>query len=346
MSKILVITDRRTHSPAESLYQIIDHLRQAPEVTAVYVADRADSMNASFFYALHEECQALSVFEPDADYSFNGKVYPCQSIPLSTFDAVWLRMDHPLSRDFLRYIARKFRGKFIVNRPKALVHTSTKLFLKSLEDVLGDLMPPVIVSQSAANIEKFAQQHPHGVVLKSWWTFHGNGVMRWCPSGSTDFETKEDVQLFLNQTGPCLIMPFLTPPDGQQSDNRLLVMNGKILGTYQRVPGKTWQCNLSAGGKAQFVDPTEREIEIIRRLDPIMRWHGISIYGIDCLVNDKGERVLSEINSANVGGFLKCQEFTGKPYCELVAKTLVRMINANSYALEPEALAPGMLVDT
>lgn len=345
MSTILVITDRRTHSPAESLYELCRLLKAEPSVDRVFVADRADTMNASFFYALHEECQALSVFEVDADYTYEGKVYPRHSMALTDFDAVWLRMDHPLSRDFLRYVARKFRGKFIVNRPKALVHTSTKLFLKSLVDVLGNLMPPVIVSQSATTIGKFAQNHGHGVVLKSWWSFHGNGVMRWCPEGDTDFQTPEEVQMFLNQTGPCLIMPFLNPPV-QQSDNRLLVMNGKILGAYQRVPGKTWQCNLSAGGTAQFVDPTEREIEIIRRLDPIMRWHGISIYGVDCLLNDNGERVLSEINSANVGGFLKRQEFTGKPYCQMVATTLARMIEEQSYALEPIEPQPGMLVDT
>lgn len=333
---VLVMTDTKLYNGRESIFPLIRELCQCPQIKNVYLTDRGDSTNGSFFYALDPDCSAITVRKCDENFTLDQvRRYKRKPMAIKDFDAVIIKMNHPVTHEFLRYVARKFRGKFVFNKPKGLVHTSTKLFLKSLEDVLGDLMPPVTICRSGNGAEKFMAQHPGGIVLKSWWSHHGNGVVRWRTEGETDFTSKEDVQTFLDQGGPCLMMPFLNPPGGKQSDNRILVLNGKILGAFQRVPGPdSWQCNTAKGGSYSLTEISDREQTLIKKLDPIMRWHGIGLYGVDCLLNDQGERVLSEINTINAGGVNKVEDLTGKPYCKLTAYTIAKMMADNSYAVD------------
>ncbi len=333
---ILFMTDTKLYNGKESIFPLIREMCQCPQIDHVYLVDRGDSTNGSFFFALDPACSALTVRQCDENFALDQvRRYKRKPMALKDFDGVIIKMNHPVTHEFLRYVARKFRGKFMFNKPKGLVHTSTKLFLKSLEDVLGNLMPPVTICRSGNSAEKFMAQHENGIVLKSWWSHHGNGVVRWRTNGSTDFSSKEDVQTFIDQGGPCLMMPYLNPPEGKQSDNRILVLNGKILGAFQRVPGpENWQCNVAKGGSYSLVEISDREHTIIKKLDPIMRWHGIGLYGVDCLLNDNGERVLSEINTINAGGVNKMEDLTGKPYCQLTAYTIAKMMESNSYAIE------------
>ena len=47
---------------------------------------------------------------------------------------------------------------------------------------------------------------------------------------------------------------------------------------------------------------------------------------VPTLVNDNGKRVLSEINTANVGGFLQIQQTTDKRVFEVMAEELIRAL--------------------
>ena len=109
-----------------------------------------------------------------------------------------------------------------------------------------------------------------------------------------------------------------------QGDKRIILAGNHILGSSLRLPAEgSWLCNVAQGGSSvsSGIDPEEREL--IAGVLPFLREEGILIAGIDTLVGDHGERVLSEINSLSVGGFLNLQEQSGKPIIQQLVQIII-----------------------
>ena len=88
-----------------------------------------------------------------------------------------------------------------------------------------------------------------------------------------------------------------------EGDKRIIVVNGKTLGSSLRLPADgSWLCNVAMGGKSIVSKVAEEEVEIVKRINPTLSKMGIVMYGVDTLVGDDGKRVLSEINTTSIGG--------------------------------------------
>ena len=99
-----------------------------------------------------------------------------------------------------------------------------------------------------------------------------------------------------------------------QGDRRILIVGGEILGASLRLPRQgSWLCNVSQGGKLVANTPIDEEHKIIEMISPNLLDKGILLFGADTLVNDEGERVLSEINTISIGGFPQAETLTRKP---------------------------------
>jgi glutathione synthase len=160
------------------------------------------------------------------------------------------------------------------------------------------------------------------MVLKVLRSCGGKGVVRFRENGPTDIRTRDEAANFIQENGACLAMEYLDNPN--QSDNRLIVLDGEILGAIRRVPKPGgWLCNLSAGGSYEIAEPDAREIEMVRRITPSLRALGIQYYGVDTLIDANGNRMLSEINTTNAGGAWRYERVTGKPVCRMIADQFV-----------------------
>ena len=89
------------------------------------------------------------------------------------------------------------------------------------------------------------------------------------------------------------------------------------MGASLRLPAKeSWLCNVAMGGTSNFSEADEDELEIVRRVNPILSKMGIVMYGLDTLVDDDGKRVLSEINTTSIGGLPQIAKMTQQPLVE------------------------------
>lgn len=87
-----------------------------------------------------------------------------------------------------------------------------------------------------------------------------------------------------------------------QGDKRIIVANGRVVGATLKTPKEgSWLCSLARGGSSSFAKPDELEIRIAETISPVLTDKGIVFFGFDTLVDDDGHRVLSEINTLNVG---------------------------------------------
>ena len=346
-NNIIIITDSRTHAEIEAFYPMAAHLSQQSSVASVLVADRALMDNYDFFEGHNPNVSQLVVREVDGDYNYyNGEAqdkYPLKTVGIDEFDTIWTRMDHPVTDEFLAYLRDTFQnkhGKFVCHDPDGIMKTASKRFLAEIKDDMGDLMPDVKLCETARDVQAFQKAHPNGAVLKQLKSHGGKGVVRYNPNDpdNSDLNTQRDIEKFLEEAGPCLAMEFLQPE--VQSDNRIIVMNGEIIGAIQRTPGKDgWQCNLSSGGKFEGTEVSEREHDIVRHLNPYMRENGIFIYGVDALLNDNGERVLSEVNTANVGGITPLEQVSGTPYTLFVAQDFAKAAQNRTLKVQTKPIA-------
>ena len=115
-----------------------------------------------------------------------------------------------------------------------------------------------------------------------------------------------------------------------QGDKRIVVINGEIVGSALRLPPKGgWICNSSQGGNAHYAKADEREQWIVEQLNQALLPRGIAMYGVDTLVDDDGQRILSEVNTLSIGGVKQMAALSGKPLVKKSADLLVEYIQGN-----------------
>ncbi len=319
--KVLVLTDSSLHGPHEGIYVVLQSLIKENLIESVSVCDRNDDDNLHF-YRDRLDVGGLSVFEVDEWYDYETRHAHMNSFQsLEYFDAVWMFLDHPVSPEFLRYIKGMFPKAFIMNCPLGVEETSTKAVLEDLKREISSTtqyIPAIKVCTSIEDVEEFHKEYGD-IVLKALRDFGGAGVKRYKTNGETDIRTVQDVQTFLGkQGGQCLAMRYLENED--QSDKRTLVFRGQILGSVLRRPAKDgWLCNIASGGSAEISAPNIEEKTLVDVIDPWLQSKGIYYYGIDTLKDENGRRVLSEINTLNIGGAKIVQDLTGEDISYIIA---------------------------
>jgi len=325
--RFLVLTDHRTHSQENSLYPLVAMLATHPACAEVRVASRGIFRNDPFFNGqAGAPIWATSagpgfLFEPGGVFFEKG-----DPLTVPDFDVVLLRLARPLSDFFLHFLSYSFPETLFINDPIGIARTGNKSFLLEFPD----LCPPMRLCHSPEEALAFASAHP--IVMKPLKEYGGKGIFRITgrevQTGRESLpapEFLESIRAPLEKEG-YLAMKYLK--NVNRGDKRILVVNGKILASALRLPARdSWLCNVAQGGYsvAAVANPNERKI--IQRLIPVLREQGVVIFGADTLSNDRGKRVLSEINTLSIGGFPQAQEQTGRPILKQTIRLLMQYID-------------------
>ncbi len=321
--KILVLTDHSGHSRENSIYAMVPAMVNHPQVEQVDVATRGEILNNFFFKNLIPKSIFVSKADETFAFSPKGNAFKkgLRREFLKEYDAVWLRLPPPLSPEFLFFLKTVFAKKLIVNDPFGIYETGSKEFLMNFEE----FCPPMKVCKSIADIVEFKSQFP--IVLKPFREYGGRGLVR--IDGNRAWEGKEEMSFSdfskkINRDEvEYLGVKFLK--NVSKGDKRIVVVNGEIIGASLRLPAAdSWLCNVSQGGKSVQAEVDDRERQIVERVNPMLSNLGIVMYGVDTLVGDDGQRILSELNTTSIGGVPQMARQTGLP---LVEKTVDQIIN-------------------
>jgi glutathione synthase len=312
---MLVITDHKTHGKGESIYPLLKAMAKDPACSAIEVASRGTPHNKEFFYDYTSTQITSLLVDDDFAYQENGERFLNANIraELKDYDVVFIRLDRPVPDEFLDFITTHVPEHRVINRPSGIRVTGAKNFLLNFPE----LCPPIKLCSSLDEIFEFYQQFP--IVLKPLRSYGGKGILRiiddtvWEGDNQYSFkEYKPVIEENLKNQGEYLAMKYLK--NVGQGDKRVIVVNGQIMGATLRIPKEgSWLCNMTAGGSSGFAEPDDNEIKIAQTISPSIVEQGVVIFGFDTLVNDDGNRVLSEINTLNVGGLLQAEMHSGKP---------------------------------
>jgi glutathione synthase len=96
-------------------------------------------------------------------------------------------------------------------------------------------------------------------------------------------------------------------PAVRQGDKRIILIDGEAAGAINRVPAQgEARSNMHVGGRAEKAALTERDLEICRRIGPMLREQGLLFVGID-VIGDW----LTEINVTSPTGLQEIARFDG-----------------------------------
>lgn len=312
--RVLVLTDHRGHSAENSIYALLQQMRQHPSCAHLAVASRGASANTAFFENPIDTPLFAATVTADFAYSEDGQLMRAgeQEVDPQDFDVVFLRLPRPVTDEYLLQLEQLFERQVIINRPSGIIETSSKAFLLEL----GEVCPPMRLVRSVDDVLAFAEEFP--IVLKPLRGYGGAGVLKVNGNKLDDGNAVHDTREYLQQLTQeleedgMLAMQFLK--NVSQGDKRTIVVAGEIMASSLRMPATdSWLCNVAQGGTSVPAVATEEEVEMIATIHPKLEAAGILIYGVDTLVNDDGKRVLSEVNTLSIGGFPQSERQQGRP---------------------------------
>ena len=224
-------------------------------------------------------------------------------------DVVLMRQDPPFDMGYITatHLLERIEGEtLVVNNPASVRNAPEKVFVLDYRH----FMPPTLVTRSVEEVKRFMATHG-AVVVKP---IHGNG-------GKAIFRVPENGEnlsaLFevFNQTWPepHMVQPFL--PEVAQGDKRIVLVDGKVAGAINRIPGEgEFRSNLARGGSAEVTTLSPREEEICAALGPELKRLGLIFVGIDVI----GGKWLTEINVTSPTGIVAIDRFNGTDTAALI----------------------------
>ncbi len=309
--KVLFLTDHATHSVANSLYTLANAAYDHDIVDEVAIISRSYVQNEIFFDADFSQHPLGWRMSGPINYEMFRSLHgdDLEAMRVAEYDMIVLRIPRPISDDFLISL-QQYSSAVIVNNPLGIIKTSSKEYLLSFKN----FTPPLRLCQSEADI--LEELDRYDIVLKPLREYGGKGILRIKDgrASSSDIDTTIEEWLQLYRADPQVYLSMKYLKNVKEGDKRIVVSGGRILGVSLRLPAEgQWLCNVAQGGTGVQSAPTAREHEIVAHIAPILRQEGIVLFGLDTLVDDDGQRVISEINTLSIGGIAPLEEMTDQP---------------------------------
>jgi glutathione synthase len=227
---------------------------------------------------------------------------PWRSLDLEEdVDVVLMRQDPPFDLSYItatHLLERVAASTLVVNDPASVRNAPEKLFVLDY----ARFMPPTLITRSLEETRAFHARHGE-VVVKPLYGNAGVAVFRIGRDGANMGALAE---LFGHVwVEPFMVQAFL--PQVSEGDKRIVLVDGKVTGAINRVPGAgEIRSNLAAGGTAHPTELTEREREICDALGPELARRGLLFVGIDVIAG-----FLTEINVTSPTGIVAIDAFNG-----------------------------------
>ena len=227
---------------------------------------------------------------------------------LSDQQVVLLRQDPPFDMAYItstHLLERVHPQTLVVNDPSHVRNAPEKIFVLEF----GDLMPPTMVTRSAADIAAFRRDYKD-IIIKPLYGNGGAGVFR---------ITADDANLpaLIEMFHAAFREPFMVQqyrPEVVVGDKRIILVDGAVAGAINRVPAKgETRSNMHVGGRPEPTNLTAREQEICERLGPELKRRGLIFVGIDVIGG-----FLTEINVTSPTGIRQVKAFGGNDVAALI----------------------------
>jgi glutathione synthase len=226
---------------------------------------------------------------------------PAETLDLGTMDVVLMRQDPPFDMAYItatHMLEHIQPGTLVVNDPASVRNAPEKILVTQFPD----LMPPTLITWDLEAIRSFRAEH-QDIIVKPLFGNGGAGVFRIRPDDENLASLLE--MHFARSREPLMIQRYEKAV--RQGDKRIILIDGEAAGALNRVPAQgEARSNMHVGGRAEKSTLTPRDLEICRRIGPLLRAQGLIFVGID-VIGDW----LTEINVTSPTGLQEIARFDG-----------------------------------
>ena len=245
----------------------------------------------------HAHCAPISAHD-DAPCLRSGEAVP---LPLSDFDAVWMRKDPPFDKKYLfsTYILDLAGpGTQVFNDPTSLKCANEKMYALNW----SHLCPPTLATNRVDEVRRFAQDF-EAVVLKPWDGMAGKGVLL---SAASDPNLNAMAEILTEGGTFCLVQRYI--PEIAEGDKRIILVDGVARGWFSRIPGdQDHRGNMHVGARVVACELSDRDRLICEEIGPRLKEDGLLFVGID-VIGD----FLTEINVTSPTGLREIERLQGR----------------------------------
>jgi glutathione synthase len=184
----------------------------------------------------------------------------------------------------------------IVNDVDGLRKANNKLYTTTFHDPHNRFLPVTHVSGSKKFINRMIDDSPQEkMILKPLDGSGGRGVIVLEKNARSNINSLLD--FYINAPDSFVILQEYIE-GAEEGDVRVLMLNGKYIGAYQRKPASgEVRANIQVGGTAHKYKMTKSQLEVCRKVGAKLVTDGLYFVGLDMI----GDKIL-EVNVLNPGG--------------------------------------------
>ncbi len=296
-------------------------------LSIVFVMDPIDAIDirgdTTFVLMLEAQKRGHRVFYADpADLSVDGPSVRCRANPVTLrreegnyadvgeavtldldtdADAVLQRKDPPVDAAYVTatQILGLCRRALVLNRPSGILAANEKLYAMNF----ADLMPDTRVTRAMPELIDFLAKLGGEMIVKPLDGRGGEGIFHLRNDDRNLFSILEQSTRFGTQ--PVMAQAYV--PDVRTGDKRILLVDGRPIGSVLRVPssGET-RANFHVGGSAAKASLDDHDRRIVERVAPWLRRDGLFFVGIDVIGG-----LLTEVNVTSPTGVQEVNALDG-----------------------------------
>ncbi len=219
-------------------------------------------------------------------------------LPLHTFDCIFIRRDPPIDPLILNFLDSVKNETLVINDIDGLRKANNKLYTTTFHDPNNTFLPITHVSKNKGYLQKaISESKSDKMILKPLDGSGGRGVIVLEKNAPNNISSLLDFYIDRDQDQNYVILQEYIE-GAELGDIRVLMLNGKAIGAYRRIPAKNEvRANIHAGGTAQKYQLTDKQKRVLKKIGPKLEADGLFFVGVDMI----DEKIL-EINVLNPGG--------------------------------------------
>lgn len=221
-----------------------------------------------------------------------------QILPLSGFDAIFIRANPPLDTTMLNFLDSVRDDTFILNDVDGLRKANNKLYTATFDE---SIIPVTHVSKNKSYLKRMVEESKADkMILKPFNGFGGSGVIVLEKNAKQNINSLLDFYIDgKDEDNYVILQEYLD--EAKHGDVRILMLNGEPIGAMRRVPADDdLRSNIHAGGEAQKYVLTKKDIALCKKIGPQLVKDGLYFVGID-VIQDK----VLEVNVLSPGGIAR-----------------------------------------
>ena len=273
--------------------------------TTIFLAYEAQKQGAKIFY-----------YEPKNIFIKNNKIYADgnftkfynkkkffkllgkKTINLERSNYLLVRQDPPFNMNYITttYFLDRLKTVKIINNPTSIRNVSEKLYSYEFKKY----MPPTIFTSRISDIISFVKKNKLSIIKPI--NGHGGNNIKLL-KGKIN---RKNLYKYLKLHQYVMCQKFL--PGIANGDKRVFIINGKVVGSFSRVPKKgSFLSNLSKGARVSISKLTTKEKAMSKSIAKKLKKEGIYFAGIDFI----SEKLNGDINVTSPTGLKNYFDLTG-----------------------------------